>query len=175
MSKKNFDKFEKECPICGSIIWGKGEKVLLEGANITVCPICAKHGQKIHNKPSYASNQRKPQSNRPTSRNKIKKDYLIEKEIVEDFDRKIRNARTHMNLTQEQFAQRINEKPSLMKRIEAGKAKPTTKLAQKLEKILNIKLLKDSDEFEVNTSQYMKKNSGSSLGDIAFIKKKKTE
>jgi len=33
--------------------------------------------------------------------------------------------------------------------------------------------LKDSDDIEVKTNQYMKKSGGSSLGDIAFIKKKK--
>lgn len=175
LSRKKFENFEKECPVCGSIIWGKGEKVLLEGAKITVCSVCAKHGQKIRDKQSHNTNEKQIQSNRSTSRTPKRNDLLTEKEIVEDYDKKIRNARTHMNLTQEQFAQKINEKPSLMKRIETGKAKPTTKLAQKLEKVLDIKLLKDADQIEVNTSQYMKKSSGSSLGDIAFIKKRKTE
>jgi len=58
---------------------------------------------------------------------------------------------------------------------ELAKVKPTIKLAKKIEKVYNIKLIKKIDEIEpsVRQSQYMKKSDGSSLGDIAYIKKKK--
>ena len=173
MSKQDFNKFDKECPICGSIIWGKGQKVLLEGAKITVCHICAKNGQKIHERPGYAQNKRYETTKTPQKKNYPKREALLEKEIVDDYARRIRNARTKHNLTQEQFAQKINEKPSLLRRIEAEKVKPTVKLAQKLEKVYGIQLVKEADEIDVNTKQFMKKSTGSSLGDIAFIKKKK--
>ncbi|MFX1239017.1 MAG: multiprotein bridging factor aMBF1 [Promethearchaeota archaeon] len=172
MFNENSSKFDKECPICGSIIWDKGEKVLLEGAKITVCSVCAKHGQKIREKPSFHAKNRQISPGAPTRKNNSRRNEILEKEIVEDYANKIRNARSRMNLTQEKFSHKINEKPSLMKRIEAGKAKPTIQLAKKLEKNLKIKLLKDADEIEVNTSRYMKKKSGASLGDIAYIKKK---
>ena len=86
--------------------------------------------------------------------------------------RKARNAR---GLNQDQFAQKLNEKPSLLRRIEAGKVEPTIKLAKKIEDVYNIKLIKQVDEIEptAKQSQYMKKSSGSSLGDIAYVKKKK--
>jgi putative transcription factor len=175
MSGREFNKFEKECPICGSVIWGKGQKVLLEGAKITVCQACAKHGQKI--KSSHTSSQTKLSGDfrqkKPQQRVRRKVDGLMEMELVSDYTRKIRSARNANHLTQEQFAQKINEKPSLLRRIEAGKAEPTLKLAQKLEKHYKIKLLKRVDEVEVDTRKYMKKDKSSSLGDIAFIKKKK--
>ena len=175
MSGRGFDKFEKECPICGSVIWGKGQKVLLEGAKITVCQVCAKHGQKI--KSPHSSSQIKPSGDlrqeKQRKRASSKVNGLLEMELVSDYARKIRNARNANHLTQEQFAQKINEKPSLLRRIEAGKAEPTVKLAQKLEKYYKIKLLKKADEIEVDTRKYMKKATSSSLGDIAFIKKKK--
>ncbi|GAG90516.1 unnamed protein product, partial [marine sediment metagenome] len=44
MPKTRYSEVDKECPICGGIIWGKGQKVLLEGAKITVCDNCAQHG-----------------------------------------------------------------------------------------------------------------------------------
>ncbi len=47
MSKKISSQFEKECPICGGKIWGRGQKVLIEGAKITVCQSCAQYGVKI--------------------------------------------------------------------------------------------------------------------------------
>ena len=175
MSGQGNSKFDKECPICGSVIWGKGQKVLLEGAKITVCQVCAKHGTKIASprspfktKASGELKQKRPQ--RSSSR---KITSLNDVELVSDYARKIRNARNANNLTQEQFAQKINEKPSLLRRIETGKAEPTIKLAKKLEDVYKIKLLKKTDEVEVDTRKYMKKATGSSLGDIAFIKKKK--
>ena len=48
MPKLGSNKFDKECPICGGIIWGKGQRVLLEGTKITVCQNCAQHGVKLH-------------------------------------------------------------------------------------------------------------------------------
>ena len=51
MSKKIESQFEKDCPICGGKIWGRGEKVLIEGAKITVCQSCAQYGIKIKSKP----------------------------------------------------------------------------------------------------------------------------
>ncbi|MFX1274877.1 MAG: multiprotein bridging factor aMBF1 [Promethearchaeota archaeon] len=175
MSKRGFNQDEKECPICGSLIWGKGQTVLLEGAKITVCQVCAKHGQKIHERPPSNINVRY-KTRQSTQKKKIRRpEESLEKEIVEDYAKRIRNTRTKNNLTQEQFAQKINEKPSLLRRIEAGKAKPTIKLAKKLEKSYDILLLKEADEIEVNTSQFMKKSTGTSLGDIAFIKKKKND
>ena len=47
MPKSRYNEIDKECPICGSIIWGKGQRVLLEGAKITVCLNCAQHGKKL--------------------------------------------------------------------------------------------------------------------------------
>ena len=78
-------------------------------------------------------------------------------------------------LNQEEFAQKLNEKPSLMRRIEAGKVEPTLELAKKIENVYQIKLLKEIDSLEPSEkgSAYMKTSTGSTLGDIAFIKKKK--
>ncbi|GAG71181.1 unnamed protein product [marine sediment metagenome] len=51
---------------------------------------------------------------------------------------------------------------------------PTIKLAKKIQQVYKIKLLKkvDETEFNVQETKFMKKSTGSSLGDIAFIKKK---
>ena len=173
MPKQGFNQDEKECPICGSLLWGKGQKVLIEGAKITVCQACAKHGKKIIDKPIYHGNNRQnPKQTIPkkTYRRPLEES---EKELVLDYAKRIRDAWARNNLSQEQFAQKINEKPSLIRRLEANKAKPTVQLAKKMEETYNIILLKEADDIEVNTSQFMKKSTSSSLGDIAFIKKKK--
>jgi len=163
-----FDDEERRCPICEGVIW-KGQKVLIEGVKMTVCNSCAQYGKKLLTKPkSTSSHSTHPKS---SSRNVINK--MEEVEIVPDYAKIIRNVRTLKKLNQDQFAQKLNEKPSLLRRIESGKVKPTIKLAKKIEKVYNITLLKKSDEIEVNTKKYMKKQTSSTLGDIAFIKKKK--
>ena len=177
MPKSRYNEIDKECPICGSIIWGKGQRVLLEGAKITVCHNCAQHGKKIQKPPSSAQTKksypynRKPQPKRQVSKGK----FVDDLEITPDYAKKIRNKRNSLGLNQDQFAQKLNEKPSLLRRIEAGKVEPTIKLAKKIEHVYKIKILKKADENEamVQKNKYMKKSNGTSLGDIAFIKKKK--
>jgi len=177
MSKKIANEFEKECPICGGKIWGRGEKVLLEGAKITVCQSCAQFGIKIKVKPQMIETTKKLYPKPTSSVKKVVRHREIEEsiEIVSDYVVRIREARNARGLNQDQFAQKLNEKPSLLRRIEAGKVEPTTKLAKKIEEVYNIKLLKQVDEIEpaAKQNQYMKKSSGSSLGDIAYVKKKK--
>ena len=177
MAKKGTNSLDKQCPICGGLIWGKGQKVLIEGAKISVCESCAQYGVKLQEKPSL----KEKLTYSPKNRNKISKQFISKKqniddiEIVKNYASIIRNARTSRGLNQDQFAQKLNEKPSLLRRIEAGKVEPTIKLAKKIEQVYNLKIIKKSDEVEVsaNTSKYLKKSKGASLGDIAFIKKKK--
>ena len=166
-----------ECPICGGIIWGRGQKVLIEGAKMTVCNACAQHGTRIKSgapknmqKREVSKKPSKPTYNTPSYK---PKDNFDELELVADFAERIRNARIKSKLSQELFAQKLHEKLSLMKRIETGKAKPTIPLAKKIEKTYNITLLQKSSQEEINYKSYVKRGSGSSLGDIAFIKKRK--
>jgi putative transcription factor len=170
--KKNFDS-ENECPICGGKIWGKGQKVLIEGAKLKVCQNCAQYGTKIVShipKDKMSTIKSRKSTKKPTYSSR--KELEPSLELVPDFAKKVRNSRMKANLNQEQFAQKLNEKPSLIRRIESG-FEPTIKLAKKIEKVFNIILLTESGKIEVNTDKYMKKPTGTSLGDIAFIKKKK--
>ena len=177
MPKPQYNEIDKECPICGSIIWGKGQRVLLEGVKMKVCHNCAQHGIKIH-KPPTNTHFNKPFSRdriNPPKQQKSKKPIVTDLEIIPEYAKKIRNARSSLGLNQDQFAQKLNEKPSLLRRIEAGKVEPTIKLAKKIEDVYKIKIIKKVDETEANIqdSKYMKRSDGASLGDIAFIKRKK--
>lgn len=177
MSSKRINDTEHKCEICDSIIWGRGVKVLIEGAKITVCQNCAQHGKKIVKKtPSMP--QRKVEQYRKTSKTKTIKSRTepqTEPEIVVDYTTKIREVRQSLGLNQDQFAQKLNEKPSLLKRIETGKVKPSIKLAKKIEIAYGIKLITTSETLDTSAevSKYMKKSSGTSMGDMAFVKKKK--
>jgi putative transcription factor len=177
MAKKNQSQMDKECEICGGIIWGKGVNVMIEGAKITVCQSCAQYGIKIQeNKPHFS--QKRIISSKPVKKPKNQpydKTPFENFEIVNDFAQKINNIRNKLKLNQDEFAKKLNEKPSLLKRIETGKVEPTIQLAKKIEKVYGITLIKEVDTIEASfsDSKYLKKTSGSSLGDMAFIKKKK--
>ncbi len=177
MPKLGYKEFDKECPVCGGIIWGKGQKVLLEGTKITVCQNCAQHGDKLP-KPPSSRFKKEPHPSIKTlhTKRKVIKQYIIDDLVlVPEFATKIKNVRNSLGLNQDQFAQKLNEKPSLLRRIETGKIEPTIKLAKKIQELYNIKLVQKDNETEtsVRDSKYMKKSSGTSLGDLAFIKKKK--
>ena len=177
MSKKISSQFEKECPICGGKIWGRGQKVLIEGAKLTVCQSCAQYGVKIKSVPKAGNKVNPDYAKSKSSAKKKAYNKQIDDglEIVADYVSKIRNARNSRGLNQDQFAQKLNEKPSLLRRIEAGKVEPTIKLAKKIEQIYEIILVKKVDETEPSTTQnkYMKKSGSTSLGDIAIVKRKK--
>ncbi|MBD3194005.1 MAG: TIGR00270 family protein [Candidatus Lokiarchaeota archaeon] len=182
MPKRNRSEFDKECPICGGLIWSGGEKVLIEGAKITVCQSCASHGKKIISRPKSKSRYKRSNAGsksypkKSSSPKTYSKKYTSpNKVIIENYAEKIRKVRERRGLTQEKFAQRLHEKESLIRRIESAKTKPTLQLAKKIEKTYKIKLIEEADITEVKTDRYMKRKGGTSLGDIAFIKKKKED
>lgn len=77
----------------------------------------------------------------------LKKIGLVEEEFLNpDFPSIIRNARGKKGLTHEQMGQKINEKVTLLKKIESGGIKPDEILAKKLERFLGISLYINSDE-----------------------------
>ncbi len=63
-----------------------------------------------------------------------------------DFPVIIRNARNKKGITHDQLGQKINEKVTLLKKIETGSIKPDEILSKKLEKSLGIKLYINSNE-----------------------------
>jgi putative transcription factor len=63
------------------------------------------------------------------------------RELVGSFDVKIRQARENLGLSHEDLGKRINEKVSLLRKIETGKMVPDNKLAAMLEHALKIKLI----------------------------------
>ncbi len=61
-------------------------------------------------------------------------------EIAEDFDEQIRNARESAGLSQEELANNLNEKASLIRKLERGDTLPTDRMQKKLERKLSIDL-----------------------------------
>ena len=100
-----------------------------------------------------------------------KKNHEPSEELIEDFEITVRKAREAKDWSREDLGRKINERVSVITRIETGKMTPDVKLTKKLEKTLNIKLLEKVDNVDLN--QFINSSSGErTLGNIMKIKRK---
>lgn len=122
-----------ECELCGNPM-AETYFVSIEGVELGVCAKCAK-GKRIVRRVSSAAavkagraEQRRPEK----ARN--------ETEVIENYGTVMRKAREGMKLPMKVLAEMINEKETLLVRVEQQRTIPPEKLVKKLEKALNIKL-----------------------------------
>jgi putative transcription factor len=82
--------------------------------------------------------------NKPLPQKKIN---LTDEFILDpEFPKVIRDARNKKGITHDQLGQKINEKVTLLKKIETGTIRPDETLSKKLEKFLGIRLYINSNE-----------------------------
>ena len=162
-----------ECEICGKPVPENNPiKAKIEGSVMVVCKECSKLGkiQKAPPKPKFVKQNK---TKRPTTtRNKpYSRNDEPSEELIEDFNVEVRKAREAKNWSREVLGKKINERVSVINRIEAGKMTPDTKLTRKLENTLGITLLEKVDKIDLN--QFMSSSSGErTLGNVMKIKKK---
>jgi putative transcription factor len=168
------------CEVCGRKIHGSPMTALIEGARLTVCVECSKHG-KIVTHDEYTPKPKSPSKSSahiPVMQQKKKPKIRVEitQEIIADYPVKIRQAREKLGLTHEDLAKRINEKTSVIGKLETGKISPSNILATKLEHALKIKLLSPIAE-EKNPQQIPKTavNREITLGDLIQFNKSSEE
>lgn len=144
----------------------------MEGTPLLVCEQCKDYGV------PYVGPERKPaiqkRSLKPIKRTISKKQTSIripEEEVVGDFPQLIREGRNKLNLTKKELALQINEKLSVLQKLEQGKLNPDLSLCRKLEQTLKIKLITQNTVIEA--PPYKNEKIEPTLGDIAHIKKKK--
>ena len=133
------------CEVCGRRIHGSPVRALIEGAKLTVCIECSKHGKVIREE-EVEFGQRAPKKPLPSmpfvQRKKPAQAKVdISQEVVEGYPAKIRCAREKLGLSHEELGKKINEKASVLSKLETGKMTPNNQLVTKLEHALKIKLL----------------------------------
>jgi len=168
------------CEVCGRKIYGSPYKVMIEGAKLTVCNECSKHGTIVWEEPTPKTITLKPKSTLQPLRIQSKKppETTIDTslELIEKFDLKIRQAREKLRLSHEELGKKINAKVSLLKKIETGKMTPDNRLAAKLEYALKIKLLVSPTEEKSQQTKIPKTTSQElTLGDLIQLNKKERE
>jgi putative transcription factor len=134
------------CEVCGHKIHTEPITAIIEGARLTVCLECSKHG-KVVAQDDYVPKAKlaaKPTARLPIMVQKKKPEIpkvQLTQEIIEDYGAKIRQAREKLGLTHEDLGKKINEKSSVIGNLETGRMEPNNILATKLEHALKIKLL----------------------------------
>ena len=147
-----------ECELCG-----KKEELynaIIESVELNVCIACSSLGKvvgKIEKKITP----------------KIRYNQIIKEEIetiVENYASKIRNSRESMGLNQKEFAIKINEKESVVHKLETGSMKLSLDLARKLEKNLKLKLIEKFQEESYSNKDISTEDL--TIGDLIKFKKK---
>ena len=146
------------CDICGK----KGEiyRAIVEDVELEVCNDCSSYG-KIVGKESHKA----VAASYGTIRNKNEQLELI----TDNYFEIIKKSRERLQLTQKDFAKRLNEKESLIHKIETGSVKPSIHLARKLEKFLKVKLIVDYEEDHDKRNKHS--NTTLTIGDILSLKR----
>ena len=154
------------CEMCGRE--GRLAKVKVEGATLDVCEYCSSFGEVIK-VPQFSQD---PRFERKQPIVQQRKEQL--QIITADYGEKIKNARERAGLTQEEFSKKLNEKTSMMHKIESGQMRPSIELARKLENLLRIALVEEYDDNgEIPlASKQQKKDDGFTLGDFIKTRKK---
>ena len=148
-----------KCDMCGSI--GKLYKTIVEDAQLNICHECSKLGKVI-------GVIKQDNIKIEVPRNEYSQPETMQI-IVNDYAEKIKRKRESLGLKQEDFAKKINEKESLIQKIESGHFEPSIVLAKKIGNFLKIKLIEDYQEEQ--EKQTKTKTGSFTIGDFIKIKK----
>jgi putative transcription factor len=132
------------CELCGKEV-PETRTTWIEGTQLKLCKDCQKFGDKV--KPGAKESPTKvviasrleQRERRMRTRDVYKEEETWE--LAEDFNKRIRDARNSRGWSTEQLAAKINERSSVVSKVEAGDLKPTDELVAKLEKELKIALM----------------------------------
>ena len=167
------------CEVCGRKIHDSPIRAVIEGAKLTVCVECSKYG-KIIREEEVELGQRAPKKVPVPFSARIQKKTVeakveITQEVVEGYHAKIRQAREKLGLSHEELGKKINEKASVLSKLETGKMTPNNVLVTKLEHALKIKLLVPIKEEKSSHAMPKLPNRETTLGDLIQLNKKGVE
>ncbi|MFQ6085390.1 MAG: multiprotein bridging factor aMBF1 [Candidatus Bathyarchaeia archaeon] len=144
------------CEVCGRSIEGKPFRIRLEGARLVVCSRCTKLGT--------------PERIERHIPGRVERRVVIREdlELAPNYGQRIRRARVKLGMSQEELAQRLGEKLSVLRRLEQERVSPSLKLATKIGHVLRIKLLVPRVEPRTPHTQPKREFS---LADLAKVRK----
>ena len=143
-----------QCEMCGAET-ASPTTVKIEGAELDVCDDCTDFGTEVEQQPTggastkYSTGSSSGTTNESSSAGgdsgsaggSRRRDMFDDMdEVVQDYDERIRTAREAAGLSQKELAQELNEKASLIRKLERGASLPSDSVQSKLERKLDITL-----------------------------------
>lgn len=169
-----------QCELCGAET-ASPTSIKVEGAELDVCDSCASLGSEVRqdreeptttkystgDSSSSSTGGRSTRSTRGGGGRSKRDDDVFDSlgDLAQDYDDRIRIAREERDLSQADLADALNEKASVIRRLERGETLPSDDIQRKLERYLDIDLSGGS----VDTTEWSSEETGQSftLGEIA--------
>jgi len=142
-----------QCEMCGAET-ANPKTIKVEGAELDVCSDCTEFGTEVKTESSSSTSTKYSTSSSGGSSgssssggnssggSRRRRDMFDEmQELASDYDERIRNAREEASYSQEELASELNEKASLVRKLERGDILPSDDVRKKLEKKLGVSLL----------------------------------
>ena len=164
-----------QCEMCGAET-DDPTTIQTEGTQLEVCSNCTEFGTVLHDEEREKSKTSSDsgtssgggggttKQSPPSSGGGPSHDPLDELgTLAPDYDSRVRNARENAGMTQEDLADDLNEKLSLIRKIERGEMRPDEDVRAKLESELSVSLTEEvgGEEWESEGS-----SGGYTVGDI---------
>jgi putative transcription factor len=155
----------------------KAKRVFLEGSLLMLCPRCAKFGQQSEERSEEEEETKKlVPSRRPapyTGKGRTGKAGggidSEEIELADDYHKRISKARNAQGMTQEELGKKINERKSVIAKLESKQLRPNDRLRKKLERALNIELMEKVRAVGPNVREQKR---SLTIGDMIKLNKK---
>jgi putative transcription factor len=142
------------CEMCGKDVETL-TRVRIEGSVLRLCPDCAKFGKPIDPPPvpvivrpgpaplRYGGGASRSSSGPRRMEERDLYTEIGEMELAEDWPRRIRVAREALKWTPEDLAKKLNEKKSIVLKLESGGIHPPDDLVRRVEHLLKVRLRSD--------------------------------
>ena len=133
---------------------------MIEGAVVDACDKCSNFGTKVNTGQESAYKAIKKTV-------KISELASVDLELVPEYGRIIATVREDKGLTRYDFAKRINEKESVIKRLEEENFEPDGNLVRKIEDFLDIRLREKYDGVVLHRRE--RKKVDLTVGDVVEV------
>jgi putative transcription factor len=154
-----------QCEMCGAES-SSLTTTKVEGAELELCDSCTDFGTEVRTESSSSSSTKYSTSSSSSSSSssstssgsssggsRRRRDMFDDmEELAADYDDRIRSAREERGLSQEDLANELNEKASLIRKLERGDILPSDEVQTKLERKLDISLSEGAGDEDADWS-----------------------
>ncbi|MFB6142516.1 MAG: multiprotein bridging factor aMBF1 [Halorientalis sp.] len=175
-----------QCEMCGAET-ASPNTVKVEGAELEVCDDCADFGTEVRTEETSSTSTKYSTGSSGSSSGSSgasssgtsaaggtsgggggsRRDMFDEmEEVAQDYDERIRRARESRGLSQEELAKQLNEKASLIRKLERGDTLPSDDVQRELERELDISLTEGGGSAEDTEWEGGSSEGGYTLGDV---------